>query len=172
VSKIYRHYIRPYLYPIYKRTLGPIIKFVLKFIGHRYKKIRRLLKSHKFKAHARFFKLGFEAVIVVALIVGGYKYITRPNYNISISAQKIIGTPDISLASKFISYSKADKSYYLNKKAIGQKAMPNTIQVGSNSGAAYSYKAPVDISRSEMTFYDNTSNLSFSISSNKTKLYG
>ncbi|MEI7838183.1 MAG: hypothetical protein WCI37_00155 [bacterium] len=163
VSKSYRQYIHPYLYPIYRRTLGPIIKFVLKFISHIYKKIRRLLKSHKFKAHARFFKLGFEAVILVAVIVGGYKYITRPNYNISSSAQKIIGTPDISLASKFVSYSKADKSYYLNKKAIGQKAMPNTIQVGSNSQATYSYKAPVDISRSEMTFYDNTNNLSFSI---------
>ncbi len=163
VSKSYRQYIHPYLYPIYRRTLGPIIKLLVNFISHIYKKIRRLLKSHKFKAHARFFKLGFEAVILVAVIVGGYKYITRPNYNISSSAQKIIGTPDISLASKFVSYSKADKSYYLNKKAIGQKAIPNTIQVGSSSGAAYSYKAPVDISRSEMTFYDNTNNLSFSI---------
>lgn len=163
VPKSYRQYIRPYVYPIYRRTLGPIIKFVLKLISHIYKKIRRLLKSHKFKAHARFIKLGFEAVILVAVIVGGYKYITRPNYNISSSAQKIIGTPDISLASKFVSYSKADKSYYLNKKAIGQKAKANTIQVGSTSQATYSYKAPVDISRSEMTFYDNTNNLSFSI---------
>lgn len=128
-----------------------------------YKNLILFLKEH----HIGLKRFIFASITLILLIsvFGIYGYLTRPNYNLTKQAQKLIGSADISLAKDNLKYSKKDNSYILNSSYIGQRNTINQYNSSIRGGTGnYSFVAPTNLGKKQISFYDNVHGISFSLS--------
>jgi N-acetylneuraminic acid mutarotase len=139
------------------------IKHHLNSIGQKTKAhvVTRPLSIH-YGRHKLRYQLALLAIIPLMVPVIVF-LLLQPNYKLSAQAAKLVGTPDQTLVKKGLTFDKSSGNYYLNQKDIGinNNSPANTKTLGSKG--AYSLKIASNLNSGGVTYYDNETGLSFTL---------
>jgi len=146
---------------IWRSVFYKIRRFAFKSIRKINKLSDRIPKNHQklIFTISKGIGIGFA---VFGIIAFAYFQVINNSYRLSPKLLSVIGSPDKNILNKF-SYDKQSKAYYLAKSDIGNKSagMKSTGD-GGNSVSGYSSRLPINSSQG-ITTYDNSSNISFTM---------